>query len=281
MQRKYFKNLSEEERREIKKKIFLELQLEDRAKVHPINPWKRIVSIAVAASLLAIASVLTLRYTEQKDNGRQLVAKTLTGEIKQLMLSDSSVVILNPSSALYSVKSYSTGKREVFLEGNGFFKVKKMSADRSFIVHAGTQSVIVLGTQFNVNTREGDVEVALTSGSVKVTSDDQETAPEVMKPGDKLNYKASDNKYQKSSVDPLLYSPWIQGEWRFRNTPLGEIATIISEYYNIGIRFNNPETKNLKMTAVFPVTNLETLLKVIMETLPVTITNQQQQLIIQ
>lgn len=281
MERKYFKNLSDEERKEIKKKIFLELRLESEAKVHRINPWKRITAIAVAASLLAVVSLLVFRSTKSARDGKQLLAQTSAGEIRHLVLADSSVVILNPSSTLYSTPGYSKGKREVFLEGNGFFKVKKMSADRRFIVHAGTQSVTVLGTEFNVNTRKGDLEVALASGSIKVTAENEKLAPEFLKPGEKLSYQASEGNYHRTTVDTSLYSPWMHSEWRFRNTSLDDIAAIIGEYYNIGIQFKNPETKELSMTAVFPVTNLETLLEVITETLPVKITKQQQQLIIQ
>lgn len=281
MERKYFKNLTDEERREIKQKVLRHLNLKEEAKVHRITRWKRVVAFTAAASLLAAITLLTLRPVKRTEDGKKLIAQTSATEIRQVVFADSSVVILNPSSILYSAPGYSTGKREVFLEGNGFFKVKKMTADRSFIVHAGRQSVTVLGTQFNVNSRKGDMEVVLTSGSVKVTADDQNISPEFLKPGDKLSYKANGGEYHKTIVDPLLYSPWIEGEWKFRNTPLSEIALIISEYYNVSIQFNNPETKDLKMTAVFPVTSLETLLKVIMETLPVTISNQQQKLIIQ
>lgn len=277
---KKLKNLTGEERMEIKQKIFRQLHLGDQAKIHRITSWKRLATIAAAASLIAVVTLLVLRSAERPKD-KQLIAQTAAGEVKQLVLADSSIVILNPSSSLYSAEGYSTGKREVFLEGNGFFKVKKMDAERRFIVHAGKQSITVLGTQFNVNARKGDLNVALASGSIRVTSDSQETTPEFMKPGDKLSHKAGAKEYHKISIDPLLYSPWTGSEWNFRNTPLSEIAVIISEYYNVSIQFNNPGKKDLKMTAVFPVTNLETLLRVISETLPVTITNQRQQLIIQ
>ena len=281
MEKNYFKNLTGEERREIKEKIFRQLNLGDQAKIHRITSWKRFTTIAAAASLIAVAMLLVLRPAERAKGKQLLVAQTAAGEVKQLILADSSVVILNPSSSLYSTEGYSTGKREVFLEGNGFFKVKKMTAERSFIVHAGGQSITVLGTQFNVNTRKGNLDVVLTSGSVRVTDDNKKMEPGLMEPGDKLSYKSGNGEYHKIFIDPQLYSPWIGGEWKFRNTPLSEIAVIISEYYNVGVQFNEPAKKDLKMTAVFPVTDLETLLRVISETLPVTITNQQQQLIIQ
>jgi transmembrane sensor len=280
MERKYFRNLTDKERREIKQNIFLRLDLREQAKVRSVTLRKRIIAIAVAASLIAAVALLTLRPAERHNGSKQLVAQTSVGEIRQVMLADGSLVILNPSSSLYSAKGYSSGPREVYLEGNGFFKVKKMTADRNFIVHAGKQSVTVLGTQFNVNTRQDNMEVVLASGAVKVAADNQKIAPEFMKPGDRLSYKANGNDYQRARVDPLLYSPWSEGEWKFRNTPLNEIAQIISQYYNVDIQFNNTEKKDLKMTAVFPVTDLGTLLNVITETLPVTITRQQQRLII-
>lgn len=281
MERKYFKNLTDEERRQLKQNIFQQLDLENTAPVRRMISWKKVSAIAIAASVIAAVALFTLRTSQRPAMQKILVAQTGRGEIKHLMLADSSVVILNPSSALYSSSGYSGGKREVYLEGNGFFKVKKMTEDRAFIVHAGNEAVTVLGTQFNVNNRSGNLEVVLTSGSVKVTADDQPAVVQYMQPGDKLTRNTHDREYRKTLVDPLLYSPWIQGEWKFRNTALGDIAQLIGEYYNIDVQFTHPETTSLKMTAVFPVTNLETLLDVIRETLPVTITQQQQQLIIQ
>jgi ferric-dicitrate binding protein FerR (iron transport regulator) len=281
MERKYFKNLTDEERREIKQKIFQQLDLEYEGKVRGIASWKRVASVAVAASLIIAVGLFMLRPTNKGVEERILLASTNAGEIKHLVLADSSTVILNPSSSLYSTVSYSSssGAREVFLEGNGFFKVRKLSSGRSFIVHANDQDVTVLGTAFNVNSRNGDFEVVLTSGKVKVTGNDV-AAPEFMVPGDKLT-RITGKNFERTQIDTSLYSPWIRGEWNFRNTSLGEIAELIAEYYNIHIEFTNPASKDLRMTAVFPVTNLDMLLDVIRETLPVSVSHRQEQIIIQ
>ena len=49
--------------------------------------------------------------------------------------------------------------------------------------------VTVLGTQFNVNARSGQAEVALASGKVKVELAGSQTSAEYLEPGEKLKIR--------------------------------------------------------------------------------------------
>jgi transmembrane sensor len=280
MERKYFRSLTDEERKQLKKDIFLKLKITDSEEKRKF-PVMKFAAIGIAASVLIAVGLLTLRTGERAGSDKIFIARTGEGETKQILLSDSSVVVLNSGSELYSSTDYVSGQREVFLTGNGFFKVKKLASQRKFVVHAKTLRVTVLGTQFNVNARTDQVSVDLTSGKVQVNKINSDK-PAYLLPGDRLKLDADKTSFIREQIDTSMYSAWIKGEWNFRNLTLKEIALLIKEYYNVDVVFKDTNKMNRQMTAVMPVTTLQGLLKVISATLEVEISqNSNRQIIIQ
>lgn len=268
MERKYFKSLTDEERKQLKKNIFLQLNIDD-AKQRRKSPIVKLLAFGVAASVLVAVGLFALQSTTKSTSEKIFIARTAAGETKQIMLEDSSVVVLNAGSELYS-NNFSSGSREVFLNGNGFFKVKKLASKQKFIVHAKKLDVTVLGTQFNVNARTEQVAVALTSGKVQVNTTGNAHA-EYLLPGDKIQLDADNATFTREKIDPSLYAAWIEGEWNFRNLTLQEIALLIKEYYDVDVVFENKAKMNYRMTAVIPANTLQNLVKVIAATLDVQI----------
>jgi ferric-dicitrate binding protein FerR (iron transport regulator) len=280
MERKYFRSLTDEERKQLKKNIFQKLKISETEEKRKI-PVMKLAAIGIAASVLIAVGLLTLRTDTRVRSEKIFIARTTDGETKQILLSDSSVVVLNAGSELYSNSDYATGEREVFLTGNGFFKVKKLASHRKFIVHAKTLRVTVLGTQFNVNARTDQVSVALTSGKVQVNKMEDDK-PAYMLPGDRLKLDANKTSFTREQIDTSMYSAWIKGEWNFKNLTLEEIALLIEEYYNVDVVFKDEKQMNQQMTAVIPVNTLQGLIKVITATLDVEISqNNNKQLTIQ
>jgi ferric-dicitrate binding protein FerR (iron transport regulator) len=280
MERKYFRSLTDEERKQLKKNIFQKLKISETEEKRKI-PVMKLAAIGIAASVLIAVGLLTLRTDTRVRSEKIFIARTTDGETKQILLSDSSVVVLNAGSELYSNSDYATGEREVFLTGNGFFKVKKLASHRKFIVHAKTLRVTVLGTQFNVNARTDQVSVALTSGKVQVNKMEDDK-PAYMLPGDRLKLDANKTSFTREQKDTSMYSAWIKGEWNFKNLTLEEIALLIEEYYNVDVVFKDEKKMNQQMTAVIPVNTLQGLIKVITATLDVEISqNNNKQLTIQ
>jgi len=280
MERNFFRSLTDQERRQLKERIFLQLKIkntEEKRKFH----YRKFAYIGLAASVLIAIGLFTLRTGERDGFDKIFIARTGEGETKEILLSDSSVVVLNAGSELYSSTDYITGEREVFLTGNGFFKVKKLASQRKFIVHAKTLLVTVLGTQFNINARTDQVSVTLTSGKVQVNKNNDDK-PVYLKPGDKLKLDADKTSFTMEQIDTSMYSAWIKGEWNFKNVTLAEIALLIKDYYNVDVVFKDKKKMNQQMTAIIPVNTLQGLIKVITATLDVKISqNSNRQLSIQ
>jgi transmembrane sensor len=309
--------LSAAEKQAIKERIFshLELPLYSDTPV-PVQgtagrqrPW--LIWTAVAAAMVAVAApVYCLMNAGQNVPGPKTTAfRTIAagpGEIKKIVLPDSSVVLLNANSAI----EYSG--REVHLTGNAFFTIKKDNELKPFVITVRGMRIAVLGTQLNVDARSAQTEVTLTSGKIKVShfaaggggadaarragGEDAarraggagsagvggatDTAAVYLHPGEKLLLDTSSQTFVRSKVNGSLYSAWTENKWDFRQTNLEEITRLIKEYYGVDVVFKNEKDKHVRITALMAVSSLNKLLPVLSETLRKKMTLRDDQLII-
>ncbi|HEX9514067.1 MAG TPA: FecR family protein [Puia sp.] len=266
--------LSSEEKELLKENIYRALDLT----ASPQNATRRILvkrlpwrMMAAAAVVLLVVSTWLLiqgRIGTNKGNPALLAERTGPNEMKKILLPDSSMVVLNANSVLqYSADLSLTESREVRLEGNAYFNVKKDVAYKSFVVHARNLSITVLGTELNVNARSAAAEVGLISGKVKVTNDQKTGEPVYLLPGDKISLDTLRNAFIRSGINTQLYSAWTDGKWNFRHTSLDEIAGLIKEYYGVEVIFRNEKSRHLCINAVIAVGSLQKLIPVLEQTL--------------
>jgi len=137
--------------------------LEPDKNQEPVRPRRRTLRIwplAVAASLAL------LLYFFFPGTGVQSV-RTGLAESQQVQLPDNSKVTLNAESEIeYNTRVFKEG-RVLTLQGEAFFDVEPGSR---FEVRTGQGSVEVLGTTFNVYTRQDRMEVYCATGKVLVKS---------------------------------------------------------------------------------------------------------------
>jgi ferric-dicitrate binding protein FerR (iron transport regulator) len=165
--------------------------------------------------------------------------RTGYGEIKNILLPDSSVVILNANSSMRIPQQWTeSGGRQVWLEGEAYFQVQKQpSTARKFVVHTRQVDVEVLGTKFNVNARRQRAVVSLEEGKVRlsmngvVTSVLEKKAALVMRPGQVA--EVDEDLQTKVNEDRTIVarSGWTRHEFHFDNTSLGEIARMLQDTY--------------------------------------------------
>ena len=221
-----------------------------------LSTYRRKPRYWVAASLLFVVAAATifLVYQQQATTHYQ----TAYGETKTIILPDGSTVILNAHSELgFSTDWQENNVREVWLEGEAFFEVKKiaLSSDSSssmrvpFIVHSHTMDVEVLGTTFNVKDRDRYSEVVLNTGKVSVTPrQEQQAAPIAMEPGDRLAYSAHEREWEIQQVNPEIHTSWRKQELIFDEMPLADIARLLEESYGYTIAFEKEEIKEYVFT---------------------------------
>lgn len=179
----------------------------------------------------------------------------------QVVLPDGSQVWLNADSRLRFPPVFASGKREVFLEGEGFFAVTH--SDQPFIVHTDGQRIGVLGTEFNVRAHpdEPTVQTTLVRGSVRVELENGR-ASYVLKPDQQ---SVVDRQAQTARIEEVTaseYAAWKDGYFTFRNTPLATVMQDVARWYDVSIDAGSLPDKRLY--AVLPRdVSLATLLEMI------------------
>ena len=178
---------------------------------------------------------------------RKTTIATSRGMDFGLTLPDGTEVWLNAESRITFPDEFSSGQREVEIDGEAFFDVKK-DADRPFIVHTKYFTTKVLGTSFDVKAyREETAHVVLVSGKVEVTAGVGGT--KTMAPGEMVAFD-NDCKLRKTSVDTYPYVQWKDGFFYFEKAPLGDIMRELGRWYNINIVFENTKKMDVRMQFV-------------------------------
>lgn len=182
-----------------------------------------LLTIAAAIGLIALFILL---------GGSETVVETDYGKRMKYTLPDNSTINLNNNSTVY-FEDYSH-KRVINLDGEAFFDVKKGSA---FEVQTSNGTVEVLGTSFEVTSREKLFSVVCKTGKVKVVIN-QKTF--ILEPGQQIR-SYYDEEVLKSNIDVNNIASWQKGVYDFEKVPLGVVTESLKNCYKLDIEINENE----------------------------------------
>lgn len=175
------------------------------------------------------------------------------GQTYNLTLSDGTIVMLNAGSTLKFPFQFNGQQRNVYLEGEAFFKVTK-DVKHPFIVHTSLTQIKDLGTQFDVNTyHSGKVHTSLVEGKVETRSRDGKIMS--LSPGFQADYDSSEG-FSKSKFDEMDVLSWMNGVYYFHNKPVDKLIDLMSRCYGVKVDIDNPKVKNIAMTGIMDKNNL-------------------------
>ncbi|MBK0377842.1 FecR domain-containing protein [Mucilaginibacter segetis] len=231
-------------------------------KIRPIR-W-----LAVAASVLLICTIgyFAVNYII---GSRVMALVKLQSNNRVLIdtLPDGSVITLNALSKLTYPEKFSGDIRSVSLEGEAFFKVAPDKA-KPFIIKVNDVTVKVVGTSFNIKSRNGKTEVVVETGIVNVRKADNSLT---LKPGEKTEVANNKDALVKETVNGKLYSYYINHELICDNTPLYELVQALNQIYHVNIVIENKALINLPITTVFKDQSPDEIFKVISATFNITV----------
>ncbi|WP_185731251.1 FecR family protein [Larkinella rosea] len=243
-----------------------------------VSRWYRIAAVLAVVFLAGWRGWQT--YSE-----RMIAIKTAFGQIRQFNLPDGSQITLNGNSTLsYPANWSNQEQRQVWLEGEAYFKVTKHRFQQQpvkFVVHSADVNIEVLGTRFNVKNRRGMVNVALNEGKIQISqlASLNSQSSMVMKPGDVVEFSNVQKTFRQQQVkQPEIYSSWTQKVLIFDNTPLQEIAQTLEDTYKLNVTFADDSLRHLTFTGNLPTNDPNTILRTLSKAfdLQVTRTNEQQ-----
>lgn len=226
-----------------------------QSKIIHVNPKRNsALRSAIMAAMIAgllFGGYLVFTYLQAKAT---ITVKTAYGQTKNVILPDSSLVILNAHSTITYPKHWRKGAiRNLTLQGEAYFNIKHLNQDSGnvqpgerFIVHSGQVDVEVLGTRFDIKQKEGASDIVLEKGSIQVTLKKTKRRL-LMRPGDRLVYNAVNGQIKKTKVDATDYIGWTRHELILKGENLYQISQMISAYYGVQIQLKGSDPGQTKM----------------------------------
>lgn len=185
---------------------------------------------------------------------------TPNGGQYRIVLPDGSVAMLNAASSLSYPVRFTEKERRVKMTGEIYFEIAKATDGNKkripFFVETDKQEVQVLGTHFNVNaySNETAIRTTLVEGSVKVRSDNGQTA--LLKPGQQA-VLAKELDVQQADIQQQL--AWVNGDFVFRGETLESVVRQVERWYDVEVeypphigklRFNGMVSRSQPLSAI-------------------------------
>lgn len=198
------------------------------------NPKGRLIQLPLARVAVAVSVLVALMFASyiylymMGNEGVQLTR----GEHGVIYLPDSSRVTLNAESQIRYNKNRWFFDRSVSLTGEALFEVTK---GRRFNVVTTGATTTVLGTVFNVFSRNGLVKVTCFEGKVKVVAKNSKSQTLLTKGMEvkTMGYTLDVNKTHTTTADSK--PAWANNEFFFHNAPLSNVIEELERQFNVNI----------------------------------------------
>lgn len=220
-----------------------------------IRPWMREVLKVAAVVAVTVACGLYFYVSEKKELLAAMNTITVpAGQRVNLTLSDGTTVWLNARSEMVYPAVFSGAKREVKLDGEGYFEVKH-DKESPFVVHTRKCEIEVLGTKFNVEAYSDSEEfsTSLMEGSVKVTDNSAVSASVLLKPDQEVHMK--DGRLLVSFIDDYDHFRWRDGLVCFDNIAFNELMKRFEKCYGISIVVENKKLEEYSCSGKFRISD--------------------------
>lgn len=207
---------------------------------------------------------------------------TKKGSTTMVKLPDGSSVWVNSDSRLQYADNFKGKFREVWLEGEAFFDVKK-DPEHPFVIHTDKINIKVLGTAFNVKSYLNDqvIETSLIRGRIEVSFNDRPSENIILRPNEKLTVRKDqsepgnlgvgientpkiklDNLSHISQRTPLIETAWMDNKLAFSNCAMADVAPMLERRFDIQVEFKNQEIMQYRYTGIFEEESIQDILDI-------------------
>lgn len=207
----------------------------EEPKVIQLN-WFKYAAAAAVVLLLSTTAFLRF-YTES--------VSVPAGLHSSVSLPDGSTVELNAATELSFHPFWWQFDRSVKMEGEAFFDVKKGS---SFSVISRNGTTTVLGTSFNINSREDGYTVFCKTGKVSVQ---HETSKVVITPNESAQLKVNGELEKRADANGSEFIGWVDNQFVFNAAPFEKVVREIELQYDVSISLSQGDFSGLSFTGAF------------------------------
>lgn len=198
---------------------------------------KRVISYTLVIALIIFSGIFWFFHRSQNEQEVLTAMVNNTNVPKKLILSDSTIVTLEPNAKIEYPKVFKSELRNVYLQGNANFKVKR-NIEHPFKVHSENMVATVLGTVFNIK-KSGDsalvVELLKGKLNVEILNSKMETEQSVvLTPNERAVYVRDDKHLYKN----LIVS---QHSLNFKQSDFDDVAAQIKLVFGITLVNESPK----------------------------------------
>ena len=229
------------EKESLRNKIWEGIENQKPVKVIRLKPFY--YAAGIAASLLLLFGLFFNQVTYSTEAGENLL----------VTLPDGTEVHLNSSSSINHNRFFWKNDKEVDLDGEASFKVIK---GEGFQVNTNSGSISVLGTEFNIRSRQKIFDVYCYEGKVLFENEENQQQS-YLNAGDAISLKDDILlEFKHSDNEPS----WKNGFTRFSNAEILEVIQELEVHYGISFDFE-PDMVQGHFTGTFVHDDLELALK--------------------
>ncbi|MFA5985030.1 MAG: FecR domain-containing protein [Methylococcaceae bacterium] len=193
------------------------------------------------------------------------------GDIKTIVLTDGSTVILDSGSAL-NIEFTKGLRRLKLLSGEVYIETARDNVgwQRPFVVDTLDGRVMALGTRFSVSQQAGYSQVAVFADAVEILPTNANTLKQVLRAGQEARFvSAHVESIQQNTLDRPA---WSVGVIVADNIPLSEFLLQLSRYRK-GYVTCAPEIADMRIIGSFPLKQTDRILASLAANLPVKLSN--------
>lgn len=190
--------------------------------------WRTSAAAAALAASLALGWVLTSNHLPLSGVDTY---ETAVGEHKTVTLADGSHIDLDGATRI-AVRMESNARHVVMEKGEAIYEVAP-DASRPFTIAAGDRQVRVVGTLFDVRSRDGAFAVTVGHGVVEVSAVDQQSGEPAVRltAGDRIEHVAGKPDKRSANVSADDVFGWRNGRLVYRERPLSEVVADLNAHY--------------------------------------------------
>ena len=212
-----------------------------------------------------------------------------TGRTLTVTLEDGSVATLGAASEIEIAMR--PDRRDVRLIAGAVLLEVAEDAARPFSVSAGKLTATALGTVFDVRNNAGVVRVAVSEGAVKVVHSlaapgaDGEaaalTAQRTLEAGQQIA-ATKEGLHKARSIQKSLVGAWCEARLDYAEAPLAELVADANRYSSRSIEIDDPSRRlsGASVTATFDGDNIERMLAILPDIMPVAVDRSDPQRIV-
>lgn len=223
---------------------------------------------AVLIIFISLFGAYMLFNNKEKEGNKQVMATfeylVNTGVKGIVNLPDGSKIWLNSSSSIKCPEKFNSDKREIELEGEGYFEIV---SDKNWPMYVKTSkgyTVKVTGTSFNLSSYSNDNKLVVTLISGKISLLHQDNKKEIiMYPADEIVIPDMQKPTLVKNANIEYNTAWKEGYLLFDNSPMDEVIKKMERWYGVKFTIKDTSILNYRFTANFKSESITQVLEIL------------------